>query len=187
MKNKLIAVLASFGMVASASAVKINNNLSINGFIDGSYSMTDADTAANESQSLGLDEVELNINANVGSISGLIALDNNGGNTINIEQAHITHSINDALSVSFGRYGSGLGFEREDPAGLYTFSRAYNGNFNLGDVDSASVEGITLAYAAENFSLAASVEEAAGAELETDDLNLELAFTYTAIAGVNIG
>ena len=41
MKNKLLAVLATFGMVASASAVKINNNLSINGFIDGSYSSTD--------------------------------------------------------------------------------------------------------------------------------------------------
>ena len=39
MKNKLIAVLATFGMVASASAVKVNNNLSINGFIDGSYTL----------------------------------------------------------------------------------------------------------------------------------------------------
>ena len=44
MKNKLIAVLATFGMVASASAVKINNNLSINGFIDGSYSLNESDT-----------------------------------------------------------------------------------------------------------------------------------------------
>ena len=38
MKNKLLAVLATLGMVASASAVKVNDNLSINGFIDGSYS-----------------------------------------------------------------------------------------------------------------------------------------------------
>ena len=43
MKNKLLAVLATFGMVASASAVKINNNLSINGFIDGSYSLIESD------------------------------------------------------------------------------------------------------------------------------------------------
>ena len=33
--------MAIFGMVASASAVKVNNNLSINGFIDGSYNMVD--------------------------------------------------------------------------------------------------------------------------------------------------
>ena len=43
MKNKLLAVLATFGTVASASAVKINNNLSINGFIDGSYSLIESD------------------------------------------------------------------------------------------------------------------------------------------------
>ena len=42
---------------------------------------------------------------------------------------------------------------------------AYNGAFNLGDVDSASVEGITVAYTADT-SLAASFEEAAGANLE---------------------
>jgi hypothetical protein len=198
MKTKLLALVATLGMVASASAIKVNDNLSINGFIDGSYSSTESNVAANESQSLGLDEVEVNFNVNVGSVTGLVAIDssvdaNNDGETsgvqegLNIEQAHITYSINDALSVTFGRYGSSLGFEREDPAGLYTFSRAYSGSFNLGDVDSASVEGITLSYAAENFSLAASVEEAAGAELETDDLNLEVAFTYTGIAGVNIG
>ena len=186
MKNKLFAVLAAFGVVASASAVKINNNLSINGFIDGSYQLSENDGAAN-TQGLGLDEVEVNLNANVGSVSGLIALDNNGGNTINIEQAHITHNINDAVSISFGRYGAALGFEREDPAGLYTFSRAYNGAFNLGDVDSASVEGITVAYTADTFSIAASFEEAAGANLETEDLNLELSFTYSGIADVNIG
>ena len=39
MKNKLIALLASIGLVSSASAIEINENLSINGFIDGSYSM----------------------------------------------------------------------------------------------------------------------------------------------------
>ena len=43
------------------------------------------------------------------------------------------------LSVTFGRYGSALGFEREDPAGLYTFSRAYNGSdFNLGNIDNGN-------------------------------------------------
>ena len=58
MKNKLLAVLATFGMVASASAVKINNNLSINGFIDGSYQYSDA--AAGDSSQLQGDEAEIN-------------------------------------------------------------------------------------------------------------------------------
>jgi hypothetical protein len=42
MKNKLLATIAAFGLVGSASAVEINDNLSINGFIDGSYQYSEA-------------------------------------------------------------------------------------------------------------------------------------------------
>jgi len=198
MKNKLLAVMAIFGMVASASAVKINNNLSINGFIDGSYAVTEA---AAKTQSLEIDEVEVNFVLNVGSVSGLVAvdsaLDGNGGSTnLGIEQAHFTYNINDAVSATFGRYGAALGFEREDPAGLYTFSRAYGDNtlaaaenFNLGNVDANSVEGLTLAYSGANYSIAVSLENQTGAEasLQDNDLDFEISFTYTGIAGVNIG
>jgi hypothetical protein len=202
MKNKLLAVMATFGMVASASAVKINNNLSINGFIDGSYAATEA--AGAKTQELGLDEVEINFVLNVGNVSGLVAIDTDGssdftdsngdtgnaGDTLfNIEQAHFTYNINDAVSVTFGRYGSALGFEREDPAGLYTFSRAYSDGsaFNFGNIDAAAVEGVTVAYSADAYSVAVSLENEAGADLQANDLDYEIALTYTGIADVNIG
>jgi hypothetical protein len=64
----------------------------------------------------------------------------------------MTYSLDNGVSFTFGQYGSALGFEREDPAGLYTFSRAYDNDsndttigdrvFNLGDVD-AMYEGLT--------------------------------------------
>jgi len=168
MKTKLLALVATLGMVASASAVKINNNLSINGFIDGSYNLSDG---ATDTQSVGIDEVELNFN-------------------VNVEQAHITYSLNDSVSFTFGRYGSALGFEREDPAGLYTVSRAYDSKtFNLGDVDNNQVEGLTIAYTTDSLTVAASIEEtvARSSDLEANDLNLEISFAYTGIAGVNIG
>ena len=69
MKNKLLALLASIGLVSSASAIEINENLSINGFIDGSY--FDGDTAAGD-KSFNLDEIEVNIEANVGNVSGFL-------------------------------------------------------------------------------------------------------------------
>jgi hypothetical protein len=218
MKNKLLAVMATLGMVASASAVKVNNNLSINGFIDGSYELSEQ--GANKSQELGLDEVEINFNLNVGNVSGAIHIDNNNeqnritsvsgslladgnsstgsisttdadSNELDIEQAYFTYNINDAVSVTFGRYGSALGFEREDPAGLYTYSRAYGDGgaaaFNFGNVDAGAVEGVTIAYSADSFTLAASFEEDAGTDLEANDLDLELSFTYTGFAGLNIG
>ncbi|MEK9773659.1 MAG: outer membrane beta-barrel protein [Opitutae bacterium] len=203
MKNKLIAVLAAFGMVASASAVKVNDNLSINGFIDGSYASTDTDGAA-KTQSLEIDEVEVNFVLNVGNVSGLVALDAdisdaNGGTNVQpnlgVEQAHFSYNINDAVSVTFGRYGSALGLEREDPAGLYTYSRAYNdataqGNaFNLGNVDANAFEGLSFAYSADTFSVGVSLQNDAGAEadLQDNDIDFEVSFAYTGIAGVNIG
>jgi len=197
MKTKLLAVMATLGMVASASAVKINNNLSINGFIDGSYAAIEG--ANDKSQSLEVDEVELNFVLNVGNVSGLVAIDSDISNDaagtaiqpgVGIEQAHFTYNINDAVSVTFGRYGKALGFEREDPAGLYTYSRAYqNDAFNFGNIDKNAVEGLTLAYAADAYSVAVSLENQAGneADLQTNDLDFEISFTYTGIAGVNIG
>jgi hypothetical protein len=202
MKTKLLALVATLGMVASASAVKVNDNLSINGFIDGSYSLTErsvaagADTGINsqDDQTIGLDEVELNFVVNVGNVSGLVSIDDtelyDAG--VNVEQAHFTYNINDALSITFGRYGSALGFEGEDPAGLYTYSRAYSdaSGFNFAHIDrvDGSVEGVTIAYSGETYSIAASIEEGGkGTDVETNDLNLEVAFTYSGIAGVNIG
>ena len=199
MKTKLLAVMAIFGMVASASAVKINNNLSINGFIDGSYELIqngDAGAGEVDEQTLGIDEVEVSFILNVGNVSGQISFDveDHGAgldDEVGLEQAHFTYNVNDAVSVTFGRYGSALGFEREDPSGLYTYSRAYGGAlgdlFNSGDTDSNIVDGITVAYSGDSYTIAASFEEVADATLETEDLNLELSFTYTGIAGVNIG
>ena len=73
MKNKLLAIMAVFGMVVSASAVKINNNLSINGFIDGSFKLVDNETGADD-QGLDADEAELNFVLSNGAVSGLITL-----------------------------------------------------------------------------------------------------------------
>jgi hypothetical protein len=117
-------------------------------------------------------------------------LNQNSASDLGIEQAHFTYNVNDAVSVTFGRYGSALGFEREDPAGLFTYSRAYDSNaFNLGDVDNNAVDGLTIAYTGDAYSVAVSLENQVGAEhlLETNDLDFEISFTYTGIAGLNIG
>jgi hypothetical protein len=204
MKNKLLATIAAFGLVGSASAIEINDNLSINGFIDGSYQYSDGDIgtpatnndALDKDQGLGVDEVELNFITNVGNVDGVINLDSNDGvSDVDVEQAHITYSMDSGVSFTLGKYGSALGFEREDPTSLYTFSRAYGESgiggsqqiFNLGDVDNNFVEGLTVAYSNDIFSLGASFENALNTDAEEDDLNLEVAIAYTGIENVNIG
>jgi len=207
MKNKVLALLATIGLASSVSAVEINKNLSINGFIDGSWQDRNEDHEVgtnNDLQDVSVDEVELNFLLNVGNVSGEIHLDNTnsiGGDDINVEQAHFTYTLDNGLSVTFGRYGSKLGLEREDPAGLYTFSRAYGdgGSYfgapsaarNYGDVDTLSREGIAFGYAAESFAVNLSVDQDETNNLESngEGFSYELHVSYTGIDNLvaNVG
>jgi hypothetical protein len=204
MKNKILATLVAFGLVGSASAIEINENLSINGFIDTSWNDLEADTTGNDSQGLGLDEIELNFLFNVGNVSGAIHIDNyddnnasrNGyseDNGIDIEQAHFTYGLENGVSFTIGKYGSKLGFEREDPSGLYTYSRAYQDTvtsgsaFNLGNVDAYVYEGAAVSYNGEVFSLNLSFHNDGDSNLENDDLDTELSFSYTGIENLVLG
>jgi len=214
MKNKVLAVLATFGMVATASAIKVNNNLSINGFIDGSYYSQEVG-AGSDNSNIGLDEVELNFLINAGNVSGELHIDtasndiaNNGGDNfdteasadLEIEQVHFTYSFSNGAALTVGRFGSALGLEREDPAGLYTFSRAYGtvvaGNgvtdrYNLGNVDVSAQEGARLSYAAGDFGASLSLFNRVGGieddGVDTNDLDYELAVSYTGIDNLNVG
>jgi hypothetical protein len=199
MKNKIIATLVAFGLVGSASAIEINDNLSVNGFIDGSVNKVDnpkGGAHSGDTADWGLDEVEVNFLLNVGSVSGELHLDNDGGSDIGIEQAHFTYSLENGISLTAGRYGSALGLEGQDPAGLYTYSRAYSSelehNFNLGDVDSNSVQGLIVSYAAEAWTLQLSIDNPKGpirtpGDNGKNDLDYEVALSYTGIENMNIG
>jgi hypothetical protein len=193
-------------LVASASAVKINNNLSINGFIDGSYSNTDttdksAGTSADASN-IGIDEVELNFIVSAGSVSGELHIDTedelvagvaDNDQHLSIEQVHFTYSFGNGAAVQVGRFGSDLGLEREDPAGLYTFSRAYDdgsSRYNLGNTDANVGEGLRLSYSAGDFAASVALYNAIGATEEDaaqeDDLDTEIAVTYTGIDNLSV-
>jgi predicted porin len=200
MKTKLLAVMATLGMVASASAVKINNNISINGFIDGSYVTTDNDNTNRDDSNLQLDEVELNILVNAGNVSGelhidtedeLLGLVDDNDTHLSIEQVHFSYAFGNGASLQVGRFGSELGLEREDPAGLYTFSRAYNNQFDLGNVDSYLQEGARLAYSTGAFAGSVALYNAIG-DIEDsngskNDLDYEVALSYTGFDNLTIG
>ena len=203
MKNKLLAILATLGMVASASAVKINDNLSINGFIDGSWTTTDTNTAGetNDDTDLDIDEVELNFIFNAGNVSGEIHIDDNDDSNDlgNIEQAHFTYSFSNGLDLQVGRVGSVLGLEREDPAGLYTYSRAYDDGtsaYNLGNVDALVLEGIRLSYGTDSISASVAAFNGVGVPEEntadgaiardSNDLDYEVAITFNGIDNLSL-
>jgi hypothetical protein len=205
MKNKIIATLVALGLVGSASALDINENLSINGFIDTSYTHHEnsGTPGADDTQELGLDEIELNFLFNVGGASGAIHVDRTDGRDdysdidepINLEQAFIGYTLENGVSLTIGKYGSELGLEREDPGGLYTHSRAYGqatgGQFNLGDVDENVYEGVRLGYSSDVFGLGISLQNEANnadsEDIEDNELDLEFSIAYTGIENLTIG
>ena len=201
MKNKILATIAAFGLAGSVSAIDVNENLSISGFIDGSYQNNESDTptTSDQDQSLGLDEVEIDFLFKVGDVSGEVHVDNNDreDNSFDIEQAHISYELENGVNFTFGRFGSALGFEREDPAGLFTFSRAYGdptaaneNDFNFGNVDANTYDGIAVGYSVENiFSInGAFVNETnEQVDLESNDIDLELSIVYTGIDNLKLG
>ena len=107
MKNKILALLATIGMVSSVSAVEINENISINGFIDASYKnsdFTDKDTPANNNDvsNSKIDEVELNFIVNAGNVDGELHIDSSdliNDTTLEIEQVHFTYSFENGASL----------------------------------------------------------------------------------------
>jgi len=203
MKKKIMALLATLGMAASAGAVEVNENLSINGFVDASYNRTETDNAG-ETQSLSLDEVEVNFLFNAGGVSGELHVDNGSGvgtsdQDFSIEQVFMSYTLENGLGISIGRYGSALGLERQDATYLNTYSRAYKSGsgYNLGNVDEvngagnliAVYEGVALSYGSDAVAIRASFQNSASESrnLETDDLDLELHVAYTGIENLNLG
>ena len=110
MKNKILALLATIGLASSVSAVEINDNISINGFIDGSYQNTNKTT--NDTEQLGLDEVEIDFLFNYWCVSVSVHVDTNNVDTntilvteISTSNKPFTYALDNGVSFTFGRYG----------------------------------------------------------------------------------
>ena len=200
--NKLIALVVACGLVGvsyaqdEAAGGNLTDNISIAGFVDASYSTGESsDAAVADSESLGIDEVEIDFLFGFGSVSAEVHLDSDGGgNTFGVEQAFVSYDAGNSITVTVGRYGSALGLEREDPGGLYTVSRAYteNSGLNLGNVNeddgSGTNEGVTFSYSADDFSIGVSFEDPAGTDTaDTDKLNTTISVSYTGIENLSIG
>jgi len=200
MKNKILALFASLSMSGFVFGdIQIGENVTIKGFIDASYQNTNSDAAATDSADISLDEVEIDFLFTSGAVQARVDLDTGFQNLAaddanGIEQAHFTYTTDGGLSVTVGRFGSALGFEREDPAGLYTYSRAYsqnNGRFNLGNIDNNDhrSDGVRFGYATDSYSITASVDQNIDQNLTANDsrLNYEIALAFTGIENLNVG
>jgi len=130
MKNK-IAIASAFLAAASFSTAEIvvNEFLSFEGFVDSSYSHTDAEAEGrNESDnSFQVDQVEISWLFNFDAVTAQIDLEyEDGDNEDVVEQAFVNYALGNGDVVTAGRYASMLGFEAYEPTGLYQYSTAYD-------------------------------------------------------------
>jgi len=158
-KNKAMAALLGLGMMAAptfASADSLKDkldNIQVSGFVDTSYSGSNA--GAPTTKGFGLDQVELDIEYHEGNVGLRFDLnafpsDSNAGGANGgtgagaltgdglFEQGYITYSIpglpllgEDGLTFTLGKFNAPIGWELLDAPDMYQFSHALVFNYGL--------------------------------------------------------
>ena len=164
MKNK-IAIASAFLAATSFSMgeIVVNEFLSFEGFVDMSYSHSDADVdflGSDSSNSYAIDQVEISWLFNFDAVTAQIDLEyEDGDDDDNVEQAFVNLALSNGDVLTAGRYASMLGFEAYEPTGLYQYSTAYT----LGgdDLSAASeyVQGVKYTRTTDTTMLSISLQD----------------------------
>jgi hypothetical protein len=169
-KLPLALSVLGLGAMAASAEIKINDNLSTAGFVDMSLSGAKAEDV---DATLGgqLDQYELDFMYKFGFFSARADVNAMGptGN-VAIEQAFITSTLTNTLSLSFGKFLSCTGFEAAEPTGMYQYSYSKNMDKTspTGAIYGGYQNGINLNFSTPTFGIyAAAVSDVwEGAETE---------------------
>ena len=184
MKNK-IAIASAFLAASSFSMgeIVVNDFLSFEGFVDSSYSHTDAEAEGTKESdnSFQVDQVEISWLFNFDAVTAQIDIeyegsqretvvesDNFSGETgsgdndsVVVEQAFVNYALGNGDVITAGRYASMLGFEAYEPTGLYQYSTAYDiVGFDF-DVNSEYVQGVKYTRTSDTTFFGISVQDQA--------------------------
>jgi hypothetical protein len=162
-KLPLALSVIGLGALAASAEIKINDNLSTAGFVDMSLSGAKADKKDGTLNG-ELDQYELDFMYKFGFFSARADLNGGpgagGGNsTVFIEQAFITSTLTNSLSLSFGKFLSCTGFEAAEPTGMYQFSYSKNMDATspTGKIYGGYQNGVNLNFSTPTFGIYAAV------------------------------
>ena len=131
------ALLAALMLAAFPAAAQENGDsavsglVEISGFVDASYTYSNLD----DSNTFGLDQVEIDLSRNLGDIGSLRAdlewvSDGEGGFTLDAEQGYVTLDLGmgrgegNYPTLTFGKFNAPIGFELLDAPDMYQYSHA---------------------------------------------------------------
>jgi len=176
MKNKLLS-LASLLAVFNANAIEIGptgSGIELSGFIDLYYQSQDAAG----SDTVGLGQVELDLDFSSGPISASVDYDLGGdfADANGIEEAIVTYDFGNGFSVTAGEMLSYLGFEAYDPTNMYQYSTAYE---SIGGIYDGYAVGASVDYVTEMFSIGIWSSL-------TNSSDFEYAIAYTGVENLTV-
>ncbi len=127
-----VPMLAAFPIAAQENGDSaVSGLVEISGFVDASYTYTNLD----DSNTFGLDQVEVDLSRNLGDIGSLRAdlewvSDGEGGFTLNAEQGYVTLDLGlgrgegNRPNLTFGKFNAPIGFELLDAPDMYQYSHS---------------------------------------------------------------
>ena len=103
-----------------ASAIKISDNFSIDGFLDMSAGAKIKDEV---SATASYDQLEVDFKFDYEKLSAKADLESKGG-SVDLESASISYAFNDQISLTTGRFLSCIGFEAAEPTDMFQYSHS---------------------------------------------------------------
>ena len=128
----VVLMIAAFPASAQENAdPAVSGLVEISGFVDASYTFNNLD----DSNTFGLDQVEVDLSRNLGDIGSLRAdlewvSDGEGGFTLDAEQGYVTLDLGmgrgegNYPTLTFGKFNAPIGFELLDAPDMYQYSHA---------------------------------------------------------------
>jgi hypothetical protein len=165
--KKLPLAISVLGCLASVSMaeIKVNDNLSITGFVDMSANGKDSGDV-DPTLNANVDQYEMDFMYKYGFFSARadVNVETWKSNSATLEQAYATAALLPSLSLSTGRFLSSMGFEAAEPTGLYQYSVSKT----TAGIYGGYQNGINLAYNGGKFGVYGAVVSDLWSSAETE-------------------
>lgn len=185
---KLVAALSLAASMTAFADVKINDQLSLGGYVVGSYQLTDPDPGSSTDR-FDLDAVKTVFTGSFKPVTGVVSLfyPGPGGNDVTVLDGYFTYDAGNGASITAGKFLSYLGYEAFDPVNMSQITYAPVTAGTLASIP-AYHSGVRFDYSDKAWSFgAALVDSILGPTIFKGDSELrqnwgvEAYFKYTAI------
>ncbi|MBF0245475.1 MAG: outer membrane beta-barrel protein [Planctomycetes bacterium] len=164
------AVAMTAGSAYAADGIKLNNMLTVTGFIDTSYVSQSVDvpgsTTSVDTKTFNMDQAEVDFIFDLGmGLSGQIDLQSVqgvagvAGDMVGAEQAFINYDFGNGVNLTLGKFDTFIGLEAIEQVDMYQYSHSL-----VYDLEPEQHTGLAVAYSGEMFNMAGALVNGIGTQ-----------------------